>query len=124
MAKALSRILYNATKILIHSFRKSIEQEIELSKEAAKLRYSEKQSEGLAEPKQMSLAEAKLILNVDKLGSSEIEKKSKFLFEINGKKNWGSFYLQSKVVRAKERLDLERIGKSNADNNDNVIVNK
>jgi import inner membrane translocase subunit TIM16 len=30
------------------------------------------------------------------------------LFKVNDKETGGSFYLQSKVVRAKERIELER----------------
>ena len=51
--------------------------------------------------------EAKQILNVNKLEKEQIEEKFKHLFEINDKSKGGSFYIQSKVYRAKERLDEE-----------------
>lgn len=55
---------------------------------------------------QMSVSEAKQILDVDKNATLEqVRKKYKHLFEVN--KEHGSFYLQSKVFRAKERLDQE-----------------
>nr|CAI5837975.1 unnamed protein product [Callosobruchus analis] len=55
----------------------------------------------------MSLEEAKLILNVEKLCPKEIEERYKYLFNANSKEQAGSLYLQSKVFRAKQRLDIE-----------------
>jgi len=37
----------------------------------------------------------------------EIQKRYEYLFRINDKSQGGSFYLQSKIYRAKERLDKE-----------------
>lgn len=55
---------------------------------------------------QMSASEAKQILDVDKNATLEqVRKKYKYLFDVNGEQ--GSFYLQSKVYRAKERLDQD-----------------
>ncbi|KAH9373819.1 hypothetical protein HPB48_007459 [Haemaphysalis longicornis] len=47
------------------------------------------------------------ILNIDRLDPELLEKNYKHLFEVNDKSKGGSFYLQSKVYRAKERLDEE-----------------
>lgn len=55
----------------------------------------------------ITLEEAMQILNVNKLDSAEVEKNYKHLFNVNEKSNGGSFYLQSKVYRAKERIDQE-----------------
>ena len=55
----------------------------------------------------MTIEEAKQILNIEKISPEEIEKSYAHLFECNDKAKGGSFYLQSKVVRAKERLDQE-----------------
>ena len=55
----------------------------------------------------MTVEEAKMILNVPELCPEAVEKQYKYLFEINDKNTGGSFYLQSKVYRAKERLDKE-----------------
>lgn len=47
-------------------------------------------------------------MNVNrKLDPEEVERKFKHLFDVNDKSKGGSFYLQSKVVRAKERIDQE-----------------
>lgn len=58
----------------------------------------------------MTLEEAQQILNIDKLNPEEIQKNFDHLFEVNDKSKSGSFYLQSKVYRAKERIDEELKG--------------
>lgn len=55
----------------------------------------------------MTLEEAQQILNVSKLDPQDIQKNYEHLFNVNDKSKGGSFYLQSKVFRAKERLDQE-----------------
>uniref|UniRef100_A0AAY5ETK1 Coronin n=1 Tax=Electrophorus electricus TaxID=8005 RepID=A0AAY5ETK1_ELEEL len=55
----------------------------------------------------MTLQEAQQILNLSTLTPEEIQKNYEHLFKVNDKAAGGSFYLQSKVVRAKERLDEE-----------------
>ena len=56
----------------------------------------------------MSFEEATKILNVERgVGEEVIKKNYEHLFNANDKQSGGSFYLQSKVVRAKERIDME-----------------
>lgn len=55
----------------------------------------------------MSIEEAQQILNINKLDPEEILKNYEHLFNVNDKSKGGSFYLQSKVFRAKERIDEE-----------------
>lgn len=62
----------------------------------------------------MTFDEAKQILNLtdeeifrDPSGGEKLRKSYDHLFEVNDKKSGGSFYIQSKVVRAKERIDQE-----------------
>jgi len=60
----------------------------------------------------MTLEEACKILNVKPPRSGEanvqeIAERYKRLFDANDPKKGGSFYLQSKIVRAKERLDRD-----------------
>lgn len=56
----------------------------------------------------MTLEEAKQILNVEDLKNLEdVTKKYEHLFAVNDKAKGGSFYIQSKVFRAKERIDQE-----------------
>lgn len=55
----------------------------------------------------ITLEEAQQILNVSKLDPEEVQKQYEHLFNMNDKAKGGSFYLQSKVFRAKERIDHE-----------------
>lgn len=56
----------------------------------------------------MTLEEAKQILNVEDIKNIEnITKSYEHLFNVNERSKGGSFYIQSKVFRAKERLDHE-----------------
>lgn len=57
----------------------------------------------------MSLEEACQILNVTKEADlTKLTKNYDHLFNANDPAKGGSFYLQSKVVRAKERLEMEK----------------
>ncbi|KAI0987726.1 hypothetical protein GJ496_006491 [Pomphorhynchus laevis] len=57
----------------------------------------------------MSLDEAKRILNVTDISNKDLIKKHyDHLFSINDKSKAGSFYIQSKVYRAKERIEQEK----------------
>ena len=72
-----------------------------MSQQAAKARYSGKQStEQAAETARMGLTveEAKEILNVREIKQEEIDKNYEHLFAVNDKSKGGSLYLQSKVM--------------------------
>lgn len=101
------RIIYQGIRIVYKSLHKSISEEIELSKEAARIRYENPSATTLEKSNDMSLTEAKQILNIENLDPIEVEKRFKFLYESNDRNNGGSFYLQSKVFRAKKRLEIE-----------------
>lgn len=58
----------------------------------------------------ITLEEAQQILNVNKVDPEEVQKSFDHLFAMNDKAKGGSFYLQSKVFRAKERIDEELKG--------------
>jgi hypothetical protein len=55
----------------------------------------------------MTLEEAQQILNLKQLEPELIAKNYEHLFNVNDKSKGGSFYIQSKVFRAKERIDQE-----------------
>lgn len=55
----------------------------------------------------ITLEEAQQILNLSKLDPKDAQEKFDHLFKVNNKSKGGSFYLQSKVFRAKERIDHE-----------------
>ncbi|XP_044763958.1 mitochondrial import inner membrane translocase subunit TIM16-like [Coccinella septempunctata] len=110
MAKYIAQIIVAGAQVVGRAFARAIKQEIEASQEAAKrMGQGKTRTERLANHKLgLSLDEAKQILDVSKLDKEEVTKRYEHLFKINDKTTGcGSFYLQSKVVRAKERLDLE-----------------
>jgi len=109
MAKQLIQLVIAGAQVVGKAFSNAVRQEIRLSEEAAKRHAQGKGTAHAAETARMgmTLDEAKEILNVDNMTTEEVENKYKHLFESNDKAKGGSFYLQSKVVRAKERIDQE-----------------
>ncbi|XP_018575778.1 mitochondrial import inner membrane translocase subunit tim16-like [Anoplophora glabripennis] len=107
MARYIAQLIVAGTQVVAKAFARAIKQEIEASQQAAqKLGGSAKtRSERMANQKLgLSLEEAKQILNIKDLSKEEIEEKFQALYKANEKT---SLYLQSKIVRAKERLDHE-----------------
>ncbi|CAB4066150.1 PAM16 [Lepeophtheirus salmonis] len=95
MAKQLAQLVIAGLQVVGKAFTKAVREEVRLSQEAAK-RHSSNTKDQTAHATEnmrlgMTLDEAKQILDVD----------------MNDKSKGGSFYLQSKVVRAKERIDQE-----------------
>ncbi|XP_075942077.1 mitochondrial import inner membrane translocase subunit tim16 [Anarhichas minor] len=108
MAKYLAQIIVMGAQVVGRAFARALQQEIAASQAAAKARNSAGQHSAAASSiTGMSLQEAQQILNISTLTPEEIQKNYEHLFKSNDKSVGGSFYLQSKVVRAKERLDEE-----------------
>jgi TorA maturation chaperone TorD len=109
MAKYLAQIIVTGAQVVGRAFKKAFQEELAASRQAAARRGTGGEKSAAEDLKQgISLDEAMQILNVDKKPTiEEVEAKYKHLFEVNDKSKGGSFYLQSKVVRAKERLDQE-----------------
>ncbi|XP_049885745.1 mitochondrial import inner membrane translocase subunit Tim16 [Pectinophora gossypiella] len=110
MAKYIAQIIVLGTQVVGRAFARALKQEIAASQEAAKRagggpegsrRAAANASTGL------TLEEAMQILNIEKLEPEKIQKNYEHLFTVNDKAKGGSFYLQSKIVRAKERIDVE-----------------
>lgn len=110
MAKYIAQIIVLGAQVVGRAFARALKQEIAASQEAAKRagggpegsrRAAANASTGL------TLEEAMQILNLDKLDSEQVQKNYSHLFNVNDKSKGGSFYLQSKIVRAKERIDVE-----------------
>ncbi|KAM8719825.1 hypothetical protein ACLKA7_005965 [Drosophila subpalustris] len=110
MAKHFARIIVYGAQSVGRAFVKAIRQEIEASRAAASHHQMIKnkcQCHDLT-VKGMSLHEAQQILNLKDLSSiEEIQGNYEHLFRANEKSTGGSFYIQSKVFRAKERIDRE-----------------
>lgn len=116
MAKYIVQIIVLGTQAIGKAFAQALRQEIQASQAAAASRRgvnrpgSSSDSRTAAENMRlgMSLEEARQILNVPPNAKPEdVTKNYEHLFSINEKSKGGSFYIQSKVFRAKERLDEE-----------------
>ncbi|XP_041672917.1 mitochondrial import inner membrane translocase subunit tim16 [Cheilinus undulatus] len=108
MAKYLAQIIVMGAQVVGRAFARALQQEYAASQAAAKARSrAGQQSAAASSITGMSLQEAQQILNISTLNPEEIQKNYEHLFKVNDKSVGGSFYLQSKVVRAKERLDEE-----------------
>lgn len=115
MAKYIAQIIVLGAQVVGRAFARALKQEIAASQEAAKRagggpegarRAAANASTGL------TLEEAMQILNIDKVDPEKVKKNYEHLFNVNDKTKGGSFYLQSKIVRAKERLDAEMKSKT------------
>ncbi|XP_040046512.1 mitochondrial import inner membrane translocase subunit TIM16 isoform X2 [Gasterosteus aculeatus] len=108
MAKYLAQIVVMGAQVVGRAFARALRQEFAASQAAAQARNSAGQHSAAASSiTGMSLQEAQQILHISELTPEAIQKNYEHLFKVNDKSVGGSFYLQSKVVRAKERLDEE-----------------
>ncbi|KAF6123760.1 coronin 7 [Phyllostomus discolor] len=107
-AKYLAQIIVMGAQVVGRAFARALRQEFAASRAAADARgRAGHQSAAASNLSGLSLQEAQQILNVSKLNPKDIQKNYEHLFKVNDKSVGGSFYLQSKVVRAKERLEEE-----------------
>ncbi|XP_012223065.1 mitochondrial import inner membrane translocase subunit Tim16 [Linepithema humile] len=111
MAKYLIQIIVMGTQVIGKAFARALRQEIAASQEAARRAGGGRQGAQHAAANNrtgLTLDEALRILNAERSDQTEvIEQNYKYLMEANDRLKGGSFYLQSKVVRAKERIDEE-----------------
>lgn len=112
MAKYIVQIIVLGSQVVAKAFARAVRQEFAASQEAAKRAGGGQRGANRAASNVrtgLTLEEAQQILNVSKLDAEEIGSRYDHLFKVNDRAKGGSFYLQSKVVRAKERLDEEMI---------------
>lgn len=111
MAKYLIQIIVMGTQVVGKAFARALRQEIAASREAARRAGGGRQGAQHAAANTrtgLTLDEALRILNAERTDQTElIERNYKYLMEANDRTKGGSFYLQSKIVRAKERIDEE-----------------
>ncbi|KAH8367943.1 hypothetical protein KR084_004615 [Drosophila pseudotakahashii] len=124
MARYLAQIIILGAQLAGRALVKTLRQEMQAFEDAA--RFHETMSANLpssrnVKVKGMSLAEAQQILNVKDLSDHRtIDSHYRHLFQANEKSSGGTFYIQSKVFRAKERIDnelarLEQLAKAKAE---------
>lgn len=111
MAKYLAQIIVLGSRVVGRAFARALKQEINASQQAAQrssANASQTHKQRMDNLKTgLTLEEAQQILNVHELEKEAVQKSYDHLFAVNDKAKGGSFYLQSKVFRAKERLDQE-----------------
>lgn len=111
MAQNLIKIIITGVQVVARAFTKAVQKEYAASQQAAKRAGGgQKGTEQAAQTGLfgMSLDEAKQILNVNDINDvKKVQETFEHLMQVNGKDKGGSFYLQSKVYRAKERIDME-----------------
>jgi len=100
-----------ASQVVGRAFVKAVRQEVAASQAAAKNAGGGKKGteHSLANATHgMRLKEAQDILNVDTIDDPErVYQSYDHLFKVNDKADGGSLYIQSKVVRARERIEQE-----------------
>ncbi|KAJ8297822.1 hypothetical protein KUTeg_024353 [Tegillarca granosa] len=113
--KTIIQLIISMAQVVGRGFARAVKQEYAASQEAA----ARRTGAGASNRKTarhaatdtftgMTVQEAKQILNVQDISDAEkLQKTYDHLFEVNDKSKGGSLYLQSKIVRAKERIDLE-----------------
>lgn len=110
MAKYIVQIIVLGSQVISRAFVKALRQEYAASQAAASKAGGGSQGASRAATNVrhgITLEEALQILNVDKPNPEEVNKRYEHLFNANDKSKGGSFYIQSKVLRAKERIDQE-----------------
>lgn len=111
MAKYLVRLFYLGSRIIGKAFSQALKEEIRASQEAARrtgggVRGQQHVQANITTG--MSLDEAMKILNIEKLNKVEdIQRNFEYLMKVNDRSKGGSFYLQSKILVAKQRIDME-----------------
>lgn len=122
MANNLIKVIVAGVQIVGRAFTRAVRKEFAASQQAAeKAGGGEKGQKSAAVTgfQGISLDEAMKILNVDRIDNSEeLTKSYEHLMKANDKAGGGSLYLQSKVFRAKERIDAELNSQNEPDSND------
>lgn len=110
MARIIAQIILSGSQVIGRAFARALKQEIEASQEAARMRGGRPSSQRDPRSAQagITLDEAKRILDLsDPIDPKKIDEQYQKLFNANESSKGGSFYLQSKIYRAKERIDME-----------------
>jgi import inner membrane translocase subunit TIM16 len=112
MARFIAQIIVIGSQAVMRAFTQALRQEYQAT--AASRRAASETGKSVNNAVKanaftgLSLQEAKQILNIDNHEDiTKIRDNYNHLFKVNDKSVGGSFYLQSKIVRAKERIELE-----------------
>ncbi|CAF5109156.1 unnamed protein product, partial [Rotaria sp. Silwood1] len=125
-AKHLIQIAILGSQVIGRAFTRALRQELQYAKTAQQSGKTTAKTVQADRVTGINLQEAKQILNINDADLNDVEKIQKqyeHLFNLNDKTKGGSFYLQSKIYRAKERLDQE-LKVSSMENSKNSNRNK
>ncbi|CAJ0598120.1 unnamed protein product [Cylicocyclus nassatus] len=110
------KVVLAAGEAVAKALTRAVREEIRQSQQAA-ARHATQTGQSASEAKESANANARMGISLEEslkildvkppIDPDEVAKKYEHLFEINDKTKGGSFYLQSKVYRAKERIDEE-----------------
>ncbi len=105
--RIIFQLIITGTQAFGRAFTEAYKQAATVSKESAK--QAAKNPSRAATAGGIDLGEAMKILNVTpgEITQEVIQKRYEYLFHINDKEKGGSFYIQSKVYRAMERIKAE-----------------
>ncbi|WPG99259.1 mitochondrial import inner membrane translocase subunit tim-16 [Acrodontium crateriforme] len=109
--RIITQVVFTGARVFGRAFAEAYKQASASQKHAAHLKNNPSASNTLGSSG-LTLQEACQILNVapPKGGQADITSihaQFKKLFDMNDPKRGGSFYLQSKILRARERIELE-----------------
>ncbi|PVU84843.1 hypothetical protein BB559_004482 [Furculomyces boomerangus] len=110
--KAIAQMIFIGGKIIRQAFKDAYKQ-ASINSAAARAaagnaKSEESSNDSITKKTGIALDESKKILNVEDLSDMEaIKKKYEHMFKINDPKDGGSFYIQSKIIRAFERIQIE-----------------
>uniref|UniRef100_A0A0N4Z9D7 Mitochondrial import inner membrane translocase subunit tim-16 n=1 Tax=Parastrongyloides trichosuri TaxID=131310 RepID=A0A0N4Z9D7_PARTI len=111
--KNIIKIAVASAEAVGRAFGRAVKEEIKATQQASE-RYRQQTSTASTDKSKttsklgISLQESCQILNVkEPFNIKQIEENYKRMFEANDKSKGGSLYLQSKIFRAKERIDEE-----------------
>ena len=106
--RALVQVIFTGAQVFGRAFTEAYKQ---AAAQTAKQTANAARTRGSnAEYGCITLDESSKILNIEEekdMNLDKIEERFKYLFDINDKEKGGSFYLQSKIYRAAERLKYE-----------------
>ncbi|KAK4893857.1 mitochondrial import inner membrane translocase subunit TIM16 [Elasticomyces elasticus] len=111
--RIISQVVFTGARVFGRAFAEAYKQASASQKYAAASASSSPTGANTLSSSGLTLAEACQILNVSppkggQLGSLDtVHERFKRLFDVNDPKKGGSFYLQSKVLRARERIEME-----------------
>ncbi|CAF0845298.1 unnamed protein product [Didymodactylos carnosus] len=110
MAKQLMQITILGAQLIGRAFTKALRQELQYAQTATQSGKTTTQAVQADRIAGMTLQEARQILNMsvnESVTAEELKANYDYLFQINDRTRGGSFYLQSKIYRAKERIEQE-----------------